>query len=398
MSKIIVSYRRSDSQAASGRIADRLVAHFGADSVFMDIDNIPFGIDFRQHIRSALSQADVLLAIVGPGWLGVNADGRSRLQESNDPVRVEIETALVEKLRVIPVLVNGANMPNAAALPDSLKDFSFLNAAPVDVGRDFHPHVERLIKSIDDVMARKTVRPSSGASAAIPAPQRTSSNRWFIAIAVTLLIVAGGAAWQLRSSLVPGIAPAPIAAVVPPTQLTSEVRPLSNPEPSPIALSPSIRGQPTPPSADEIQWSLVKDTSDIGLLRRFVELNPDSKHREDAEQRIAALAALLPPVPQVLGRDQIQTSTPVDSPGTMTPATPPAGTPVATLVPQGQGHVETPPPPLPAATSGGQFDGIWLTDVVCEKRGDVLGWSKQCVGKIKNRVFHCEFGTAEQPG
>jgi hypothetical protein len=69
MSKIVVSYRRSDSQAIAGRIVDRLIAQFGEQSVFMDVDNIPFGIDFRQHIQSVLAQAEVLIAVVGPDWL-----------------------------------------------------------------------------------------------------------------------------------------------------------------------------------------------------------------------------------------------------------------------------------------------------------------------------------------
>src|ERR1700722_15071366 len=94
MSKIVVSYRRSDSQAIAGRIVDRLIAEFGEQSVFMDVDNIPFGIDFRHHIQSALAQAQVLIAVGGPDWLGAGADGGSRIWEEDDPVPVEIETAL----------------------------------------------------------------------------------------------------------------------------------------------------------------------------------------------------------------------------------------------------------------------------------------------------------------
>ena len=116
MSKIVVSYRRSDSQAMAGRIVDRLIGQFGEDAVFMDVDNIPFGIDFRAHIQSVLAQAQVLVAVVGPEWLGTGPQGNSRIQEEDDPVRVEIETALRQDIAVIPVLVNGAAMPKAAAL------------------------------------------------------------------------------------------------------------------------------------------------------------------------------------------------------------------------------------------------------------------------------------------
>ena len=71
MSKIIISYRRSDSAPVAGRIFDRLVQHYGKDSVFMDIDNIPFGTDFRKHIQNVISNSDVVIAVVGPKWLGM---------------------------------------------------------------------------------------------------------------------------------------------------------------------------------------------------------------------------------------------------------------------------------------------------------------------------------------
>lgn len=152
MSKIIVSYRRSDSAAITGRIFDRLIDRYGEESVFMDIDRIPFGTDFRHHIQDALRDADLLLAVVGPTWLGKAADGRTRIQDEADPVRVEIETALKQGLAVIPVLVDNAPMPGAADLPDSIRDFAYINAAPIDVGRDFRAHMERLARSIDGII------------------------------------------------------------------------------------------------------------------------------------------------------------------------------------------------------------------------------------------------------
>ncbi len=93
MTKISISYRRKDSDAITGRIFDRLVAHYGADAVFRDIDNIPPGYDFRKYISSALESTDILLAIVGPQWTG-KTEGRTRINEATDLVRIEIEAAL----------------------------------------------------------------------------------------------------------------------------------------------------------------------------------------------------------------------------------------------------------------------------------------------------------------
>src|SRR3972149_4470729 len=121
MSKIIVSYRRADSAAIAGRIRDRLVGRYGDTSIFMDVENIPLGTDFRTQIREVLLQSDVLIAIIGPDWLGITKGGSSRIQNESDPVRIEIETALKGGIPLIPVLVNNAQMPEAADLPDSLK-------------------------------------------------------------------------------------------------------------------------------------------------------------------------------------------------------------------------------------------------------------------------------------
>jgi formylglycine-generating enzyme required for sulfatase activity len=151
--KIAISYRRADTEVMAGRIRDRLVDRFGRDAVFMDIDNIPFGKDFRVHILEAVAQSDILLVIVGQRWLGTGRGGSRGIDLDTDFVRLEVETALSNAVPIIPVLVGTARMPQPAQLPESLKNFAFLNAAPVDTGRDFHLHMERLIRSIDQTLS-----------------------------------------------------------------------------------------------------------------------------------------------------------------------------------------------------------------------------------------------------
>jgi hypothetical protein len=128
MAKIVVSYRRADTAAIAGRIFDRLSSHYGDDSVFMDVDNIPFGIDFRQHIKGVLETSDILVAVVGPHWIGGSGD-RGRIQDAADPVRVEVETALARGMPVIPVLVDGARMPSPSDLPETLQPFALTSAS-----------------------------------------------------------------------------------------------------------------------------------------------------------------------------------------------------------------------------------------------------------------------------
>jgi hypothetical protein len=160
MPKIIISYRRADSGVITGRIRDRLAQHYGERSIFLDIDNIPFGMDFRKNIADALAKNDLLLAVIGPDWLGTSglASGLGRIHDQDDPVRIEVETALQRGIPTIPVLVGGASMPSADELPDTLKSLSYHNAAEVDSGRDFHAHMDRLIRSMDAALKGKSWR------------------------------------------------------------------------------------------------------------------------------------------------------------------------------------------------------------------------------------------------
>ena len=133
MAKIFLSYRRQDSAGVAGRIYDRLRAHFGKDAVFMDIDSIPFGADFREHIDAAVGQCDVVLAVIGTKWAG-ETNGHRRLDDPRDFVRIELESALHRNLPVIPILIDHARMPGEADLPPSLARLAFRNAIDVDQG------------------------------------------------------------------------------------------------------------------------------------------------------------------------------------------------------------------------------------------------------------------------
>ena len=172
----------------AGRIRDNLAAYYGNDSIFIDVDNIPIGTDFREHIRKAFGDQDMLIAVVGQKWLGPRKGGRARIQEDTDPVRVEIEMALQSGMPLVPVLVNGARMPKPEELPASLKDFSFRNAAEIDSGRDFRQHMDRLIRSIDQILGLKTRKPGSRSGGS----GQSKIVYWAVGCAALLLIGAAG--------------------------------------------------------------------------------------------------------------------------------------------------------------------------------------------------------------
>jgi len=152
---IFISYRRDDSADITGRIYDRLVQHFSRDTVFKDVDSIPLGIDFRQHLESALSQCRVLLAVMGERWSGTEtAAGKRRIDDPSDHVRLELELALARNIPVIPVLVRNFSIPAPDKLPQSLQSLAYRNGINVRPDPDFHGDMDRLIKGIGSHLTR----------------------------------------------------------------------------------------------------------------------------------------------------------------------------------------------------------------------------------------------------
>ncbi len=178
MTKIFISYRRQDTLAIAGRIFDRLTAKFGADRVFMDIDSIPYGVDFHGWLDGEVSRAAVVLALIGPGWTNAHDEGgRRRLDNPDDFVRIEIESALRRDIPLIPVLIGTTPMPDKEHLPESLRPLVRRHAANVDIGRDFHMHMDRLITGVK----RHLNSPAGGGPHSVPPPQPDNKPRGFFA-------------------------------------------------------------------------------------------------------------------------------------------------------------------------------------------------------------------------
>ena len=151
--RIFMSYRREDSAYPAGWLYDRLASHFGSDQVFKDIDSIELGDDFVEVITTAVGSCDVLLAVIGVQWLTITGqDGRRRLDNPADFVRLEIEAALARNVRVIPILVEGAWMPPADELPASLAKLTRRQALELSPSR-FDADTRRLLRVLDRTIA-----------------------------------------------------------------------------------------------------------------------------------------------------------------------------------------------------------------------------------------------------
>jgi TIR domain len=146
---LFISYRRQDSRGTVGRIHDHLRQRFEEEHLFLDVDRQAAGEDYRIAIGRALDRADVVLAVIGTGWLTVtDREGRRRLDDPEDMVRIELETAFARQLRVIPVLIEGASMPGTADVPASLQSLCYRTAVPVRPDPDFKDDMERLVVAL----------------------------------------------------------------------------------------------------------------------------------------------------------------------------------------------------------------------------------------------------------
>jgi hypothetical protein len=149
---IFLSYRRGDTQWAARGIYDRLVDRYGRENVFRDLDAIPPGARFRDYVEKKISESDVLILLIGKAWASYRDEaGRRRLEQSRDPVRLELETALRLGLPIIPVRVEGALMPTARDLVPSIVDLLEFNAAEVTDSR-WEYDVDRLLWAIDQTV------------------------------------------------------------------------------------------------------------------------------------------------------------------------------------------------------------------------------------------------------
>jgi hypothetical protein len=143
---IFISYRRQDEPNFAGRLYDRLVMHFGKENVFMDVNSIV------EVVNRSLLQCKILIVIIGKNWLKIaNSQGQVRLKDTNDYVRLEIETALSRNIRVIPVLVEGAFAPKSEELPSSITPLARRNGVEMSHAH-FTSQAEDLIDTLKHVL------------------------------------------------------------------------------------------------------------------------------------------------------------------------------------------------------------------------------------------------------
>jgi hypothetical protein len=200
MAAIFISYRREDSAGYAGRLHESLERRLGSRHVFRDVDTLRPGQDFVQAIEEKLAACRVMLVVVGREWLDARRpSGVRRLDEPYDLVRLEIAAGLARPdVLVVPVLVEGASMPDASALPEGVRPLARRHAATL---RDetWDADVDRLVATID------SAAPGSPglAAAALRFWQISASRPWISISGLVLLVMA------LAMALAPGRRPGP---------------------------------------------------------------------------------------------------------------------------------------------------------------------------------------------
>lgn len=149
MGRIFICYRREDTAPYAGRLHDRLVARFGSDRVFMDIEAIGPGEDWQQAIERTLVSASVVLVLIGKRWCDMRDEqGKPRLDDPGDVVRLEVSTALARGVRVVPLLLGGASMPTVEALPEPMRKLAQRNSMEISDAR-FNYDTDRMVEAVE---------------------------------------------------------------------------------------------------------------------------------------------------------------------------------------------------------------------------------------------------------
>jgi hypothetical protein len=191
MRAIFISYRRDDAEGQAGRLFDDLAAHFGPDSVFMDVAAIEPGRDFRRVIDEHVTSCGVLLAVIGKGWVNsVDDSGQRRLDDPLDFVRLETAAALKRDIPVVPVLVHGAKMPRADQLPSDLAELTFRNGVELTHAR-WDSDVQLLLKALQPYVKANQDRVIEIS----PTPVK-SWSKFIVAALAVIALAAAGYVWR----------------------------------------------------------------------------------------------------------------------------------------------------------------------------------------------------------
>jgi hypothetical protein len=283
--KIFINYRRGDDPGHTGRLFDRLQEAFPPQQLFLDVDNIAPGLDFVRELSERVAECDVLLAVIGKGWIDArDGAGARRLDDPDDFVRIEIASALEQGKRVIPVLVGEAQMPRPEELPEALRPLSRRNAVRLTHER-FRADVQGLIKALQETLTQTATTPTS-----LQGDVGTTTNKKAILFGCGIALaglLAGAVAYLLAGKPPISVADAPHApAELSPQRPQPAVAPTQPVEKTSPQAQPENQSEPKPLPQNED--SIV----DVSTLRKTlpsdVPINANTLHLVQTDPALAS--------------------------------------------------------------------------------------------------------------
>jgi TIR domain-containing protein/von Hippel-Lindau disease tumor suppressor protein len=227
MPGIFISYRRSDAQMVAGRLRDSLAIRMGGKAIFRDKTNIKGGEDFEAAIDRTLRGQVIVLALIGPNWAtALNKVGARLLDDPANWNRIELECAFKRNVRIIPVLVDEAQMPQEAELPESLTQLTRISALRLR-DDDWDTDIERLERAINALYPRFRARRSI-----------------LVATTAAVAIIVGGIAYELLMLNFPHstLLPTPIAGATVACDQEKNLRSLGTTQPTTISFTNKTSG------------------------------------------------------------------------------------------------------------------------------------------------------------
>jgi tetratricopeptide (TPR) repeat protein len=183
--KVFINYRRDESMDVAGRLRDRLAQAFGWKNLVVGVDRISGGGDLEEDQSNQVAACQAFVTVIGPDWLDAKDEsGQRLLRHPQDSVAIEIVAALTRSIRVIPVLVDGARLPNESELPVPLKALARCQAIQLRQVH-FEHGAEALVESVREALDRAVGLRSSRRTAAerpsneseLPEPSKSPAPR-----------------------------------------------------------------------------------------------------------------------------------------------------------------------------------------------------------------------------
>ena len=202
MARVFLSYRRADGRYAVGWIAERLRqldVVTDLRTAFQD-SQLRCGDDFPGAIEEEVRGCDILVAVIGPNWLGPRSDGRARILDPADWVAREVSSALAQNKRILPVLIDGAEPLTRRDVPDHLAALTDLHAVPFAEASDLDGVVDCLRSHLEEI-DRERARTKGLENEIEPARYRLGK---LPAGAAVLAAVLGGFGGLMLATALPG--------------------------------------------------------------------------------------------------------------------------------------------------------------------------------------------------